>query len=91
MPEQRRPLFIPCSGFLALALTAALGNPHMLLTPCAPPTQTAAPAPAPADQRETAARRRARGGHDRVRALTRCPRPPKRPLGRVPHPRCHFD
>ncbi|MFJ9557737.1 hypothetical protein ACIRPH_28335 [Nocardiopsis sp. NPDC101807] len=89
MPEQRRPLFIPCSGFLALALTAALGNPHVLLAPCTPPTQSAAPAPA--EERDTLARRRARGGHDRVRALTRCPRPPKRPLGRVPHPRCHFD
>ena len=89
MPEQRRPHALSCSGFLALALTAALGNPHMLLAPCTPPAPITAGAPA--EERDAAARRKAPGGQDRVRARGRCPRPPKRPLGLIPHPRCHFD
>lgn len=90
MPEQRRPIALPCSGFLALALTVALGNPHLFPAPSTPPTHTAALS-APTEDRDTAARRRNRRGLDRPRAQGRCPRPPKRPLGLAPHPRCRFD
>jgi hypothetical protein len=90
MPERHRRFLLPCSGLLALALTVALGDPRLLLAPCAPPAHTTpvtAPA-AEADPRRRTLRDRDRD-RDRGRGRGRCPRPPER--GIIPHPRCHYD
>jgi hypothetical protein len=86
MPERHRRFLLPCSGLLALALTVALGDPHLLLAPCAPPAHTT-PVTAPAAEADP--RRRTLRDRDRVRG--RCPRPRTPERGIIPHPRCHYD
>lgn len=84
MPQRHRRFLCPCSGLLALALTVALGDPHVLLAMSAPLAHTA---PVTASAAETDPRRKAL--RDRVRG--RCPRPRRPEPGIIPHPRCSYD